>query len=137
MKLIMPCVNSTKAARLILACAFTAVMAPVAVSHAAETRNTASESNKAAALPVTAAFEKGESKEGGPFTLKLKNTSSESLKVSVKVLLAVAYHAENKAKNLPETTLAAGKEQSFPGLAADDRVVVTAAGYAPLTLTVK
>ena len=111
-----------KAARLSIACAFAALIVP-AVSAADETRSTAEQSNKAAALPVTAKFEKGASKE--------------TLKVSAKQLLAVAYHAENKAKDLGEQTIPAGKEHTFSGLAADDRVVLTAQGYAPMTLTVK
>jgi hypothetical protein len=91
---------------------------------------------KAAALPVTTAFEKGPAGEKGPYVLKVTNTSKDALKVTVKVLLSVAFHADNKARNLPEQSIAAGGSISVPDLAAADKVIITAAGFAPLELTV-
>lgn len=93
--------------------------------------------DKSKPLPMTATFEKVAGSEDAPYALKLKNDSKESLTVSAKILLAVAYHAENKARMIPEHTVKAGESWSIPGLAADDKVTVTAKGYAPLQLTVK
>ncbi len=88
------------------------------------------------ALPLVATFEKAESTEGTPFVLKLKNDSQDTLKVSGKVLLSVVHHAMDKARNVPEQTLAAGQVMTVGQLSADDRVVLTAPGYAPLEVKV-
>jgi hypothetical protein len=91
--------------------------------------------DKAATLPVTATFAKTEG-EDGPYVLSLKNTSSESIKVSVKILLSVYFHADSKAKNIPEHAIDAGQVWTVPGLAANDKVTVMSTGFAPLDLTV-
>lgn len=91
----------------------------------------------APALPVTATFEKGAATETGPYTLTVKNDSDKALKVHGKVLLAVAFHADNKARHVPEQVVEAGKTMTVPGLAAGDKVTLKAKGYAPLELTVK
>jgi len=87
-------------------------------------------------LPLSHTFEKVESTEGTPFVVKLKNDSKESLKLSGKVLLAVVNHAMDKARALPDHTLAAGETWTITGLAADDKVLVSAAGYAQLEVRV-
>jgi len=92
--------------------------------------------DKAHALPLTATFAKDKNAEGPPYTLTLKNISEHSVKVKAKILLAVAFHADNKAKNLPEQVVEGGKDWSIPGLAAQDKVILTADGYAPLELVV-
>jgi hypothetical protein len=92
--------------------------------------------DKAPSLPLTAAFEKVTGGESGPYVLHLKNDSSDAVKVSAKVLLSVVFHANSKARNLPEHVIDPGQVWSIPDLASADRVVVTAAGFAPLELTV-
>ena len=109
---------------LALACAFTLVSVP-ALSAA-----------DAPALPLKATFEKTASAEGAPFVLHLKNDSKGSLKVSGKVLLAVVHHAMDKARALPEQTIAAGGVLTIKDLSADDKVLLTADGFAPLEVRV-
>ncbi len=91
---------------------------------------------KAPALPLKASFEKVASTEGTPFVLHLKNESKDSLKVSGKVLLSVVHHAMDKARAVPETSVAAGASLTIKDLSADDRVVLTAAGFEPLEVRV-
>lgn len=112
---------------LALACAFSLTLAPFASLQAAD---------KAAALPLTVTFEKVTGTEGAPFVLKAKNTSTVSLKVSGKVLLAVVHHAMDKARVVPEQTVAAGQIMTVKELSAEDKVVLTADGYAPLEVKV-
>lgn len=88
-------------------------------------------------LPLKASFEKVENAEAGPFVLTLKNEAKEAIKASAKVLLAVAYHADSKARNVPEQTIEPGKTMTIRDLAAEDKVIVTAKGYAPLEVVVK
>lgn len=87
-------------------------------------------------LPLAATFEKVASAEGTPFILHLKNDSKQSLKLSGKVLLSVVNHAMDKARILPEHTLAGGEVWTVSGLSSDDRVIVSAAGFAPLEVRV-
>ncbi len=90
----------------------------------------------AKALPLKHQFRKVKDAEAGPYTLKLTNTSSEPLKVSAQVLLAVAFHATDKARNVPEETIAPGKSWTIKDLATDDKITVKADGYDSLQLTV-
>ena len=114
--------------------AFAPVM--IATLRAADAPALQPMADKAPTLPVTATFEKGANTETGPYVLKLANTSKDALTVSVKVLLSVAFHADSKARIVPEHTIAAGETWSVSGLAAADKVVVSAKGFAPLELTV-
>jgi hypothetical protein len=91
--------------------------------------------DKAPSLPVTASFAKADG-EDGPYVLSLKNTSDSSIKVSAKILLSVYFHADSKAKIIPEHAIDAGQVWTVSGLAANDKVIVTATGFAPLELTV-
>jgi hypothetical protein len=94
--------------------------------------------DKAPALPLTATFEKVvRSEDGPPFVLKLTNTSKDALKVSVKILLSVFAHNTDKARNLPTHVIEAGKTWTIPELAALDKVIIKAEGFAPLELEVK
>ena len=54
----------------------------------------------------------------------------------MQVLLSVYSHASAKARNIPEQTIAAGKDVMIPQLAALDKVIIKAEGYAPLELEV-
>lgn len=92
--------------------------------------------DKAPSLPLTASFSKATDPDSGPYLLKLTNTSSASINVSAKVLLSVAYHAESKARLIPAHTVEAGKDWTISGLAATDKVILTAEGFAPLEITV-
>jgi hypothetical protein len=89
-----------------------------------------------AALPLDVKIEKAAGKEKA-FVVKLTNHSKSSLKVTAKVLLAVAFHGEEKARRIPAHTIEAGKEWSIDELVFDDHVVVTAEGFAPLEIKVK
>jgi len=112
-------------ALLALACAFVLSLVSVPALQAADK-----------ALPLTPTFEKAAGAEGAPFVLKVKNTSKESVKVSCKVLLAVVHHAMDKARVLPEQTVNAGAVLTIKDLSADDKVILSAAGYAPLEIKV-
>jgi len=90
----------------------------------------------ASALPVDVKIEKVAGKEKA-FVVKLTNHSKDSLKVTAKVLLAVAFHGEEKARRIPAHTIEAGKEWSIDDLAFDDHVVVSAEGFATLEIKVK
>lgn len=92
--------------------------------------------DKAPALPLTPTFEKVESAEGTPFVLKVKNDSKESLTLSGKVLLSVVHHAMDKARNLPEEPLPAGQVRTIQNLSPDDKVILTAPGFAPIEIKV-
>lgn len=92
--------------------------------------------DKAPALPLKTTIEKVASAEGTPFVLHLKNESKDSLKISGKVLLAVVHHAMDKARAVPETTVAAGASMTIKDLSADDRVILNATGHEPLEIRI-
>jgi hypothetical protein len=116
--------SSRRHALLALACAFGLSLMSVPALQAADK------------LPLTATFEKVASTEGTPIVLHLKNDSKVTLKVSGKILLSVVNHAADKARSVPEQSVEAGKVMTVTGLAGDDKVVLTAAGYAPLEVKV-
>jgi RecB family endonuclease NucS len=89
------------------------------------------------ALPLTPTITKVASAEKPPFVLKLKNDSKETLKVSAQVLLSVAAHNADKARNIPAEVVEPGQTMTIADLAALDVVTVTADGYAPLKVEVK
>jgi hypothetical protein len=124
---------------LALGCALGLAFVPVAALRAADTltpQNLADSAPALPSLPLTSSIEKTTGGENGPYVLKLKNTSTAAVKVTAKILLSVAFHAENKAKNLPEHTVEAGQVWSIADLAAADKVVLAAKGYAPLEIEV-
>lgn len=125
-----------RTALLALGCAFSLALVQIPARGAADTATLQPLADKAPSLPVTSAFEKVAGAEHGPYVLKLTNTSKDALKVSVKVLLSVAFHAEAKARNLPEQAIDAGKTWTVADLSAQDKVIVTAKGFAPLELAV-
>ena len=93
---------------------------------------------KMPALPVSTSIAKGQPGErGGPFVLSVKNDSQDTLKVSGKILLAVAYHMNTKNVDLPEHALAAGETWTISDLAAGDKVTLMAPGSASLEVVVK
>jgi len=120
--------SSFRSALITLGCALLALVAVPAI------RATTTE---AAKLPLTATFEKVTTAEAGPpYVLHLKNDSKATVKVSAKVLLSVAFHSSSKARNVPEHAIEAGASWSIGELAANDKVILTAEGFAPLELTV-
>ena len=119
-----------------LGCALTLAVMSAPALKAAGPATLQPLADKAPSLPVTTAFEKVKGAESGPYVLKVTNTSKATLKVTTKVHVAVAFHANDKARNLPEHAIEAGQTWSVPDLAAQDKVVVTATGFAPLELTV-
>ncbi|HVZ63996.1 MAG TPA: hypothetical protein VG936_05355 [Lacunisphaera sp.] len=89
------------------------------------------------ALPVTPKIEKTKATDHPPFVLTLKNDSKATLKLSAKVLLSVVAHNADKARAVPAQDVAAGATMKIADLAAMDKVIVTADGYAPLEIEVK
>lgn len=130
--------NTLKSPTLRLAVLGTAFLAFAALPVAAlsATPDLQPVTDQAAKLPVATAFEKTSGGEGGPYVLKVTNTAQTELKVSAKVLLSVAFHADNKARMVPEHTLAAGETWTISDLAAKDEVILTAKDYAPLKVSV-
>lgn len=121
---------------LALACAVGLTLVSVPATIAAEAPAKQPLADKAPALPLSATFEKVASTEGTPFVLHLKNNSKDTLKLSGKVLLSVVHHAMDKARGLPEHTLAGGEVWMIKDLSAQDKVLISADGYAPLEIVV-
>ena len=91
---------------------------------------------EAPSLPLTASFGMGEPGEnGGPHTLTLTNTSEEALTVNATIIWSVVSHNRTKTIELPAQEMAAGGTWVIDDLAAEDRIVLTAEGYAKLELT--
>ena len=128
--------RSSTRALLALGCAFVIalVSTPALRAEAESTRPIVSEAPNA---PLSASFAKVAGAEAAPYVLTLKNDSAKAVTVSAKVLLAVAFHAESKARNVPEQVIEPGKTWTIADLAKGDRVVVSAEGFAPLELTVE
>jgi len=91
---------------------------------------------KAPSLPVTAVFDKSANAERGPYVLTVTNNAKDTLKVSAKILLSVAFHMGSKNWDLPEQAIEPGKTWTIPELTAGDKVTLLAQGYAPLELIV-
>ena len=125
-----------RTALLALGCAFSLALVPISTMNAADTATLQPLADKAPSLPLTATFEKVTGGEKGPYVLKLTNSSKDSIKVTAKVLLAVAFHADSKARNIPEHAIGPGQVWSISDLVATDKVIISAAGFAPLELTV-
>lgn len=92
-------------------------------------------SDQDAKLPVAVSFAK-EAKGEGLYAMTVKNDGKAALKLNVKVLLSVVHHAMDKARVEPEHELAPGASWTVDGLAAQDRVILSAEGFAALELTV-
>lgn len=118
-----------------LGCSMALTLLPAPSAKASDAAGFKALDDKAQSLPLTSSFAKTEG-EDGPYVLSLKNTSSDSIKVSGKVLLSVFFHADSKSRTIPEHAIDAGQVWTIPGLAANDKVILTAPGFAPLELTV-
>jgi hypothetical protein len=119
----------------LIACGFSLLAVPAL--KAAEPATLQPRADTAPSLPLVASFTKVAGAEKGPFVLTLKNTSTAPVKVTTKILLALAAHADNKARNIPEHEIAAGQSWSIADLVLDDRVILTAPGFATLELKVQ
>ena len=119
-----------KSALLTLGCALSLALFSVPALKAADT---------AKKLPLTATIEKAAhpAENTPPFILTLKNDSKASIKVSAKVLLSVVAHNVDKARIVPAQVIDAGKAITIADLAALDKVIVSAEGYAPLEIEIK
>jgi hypothetical protein len=123
-------------ALLALGCAFVLAIASTPALRA-ESASLQPLADMAPKLPLSASFEKAAGAENAPYVLTLTNDSKDTVKASAKVLLAVAFHAESKARNVPEQVIEPGKTWTIADLAKGDRVVVSAEGFAALELTVE
>jgi hypothetical protein len=117
-----------------MGCALALVQAPSA--QASNSAALGTMDDKAPSLPLAASFEKVADADNGPYVLSLKNTSGSELKVTAKVLLSVYFHDDLRSRNIPEHAIAAGEVWTINHLAAQDKVTVSAKGFAPLELTV-
>ena len=104
------------------------------LAHANEPKST---EKKAAEAPLTTSIEKVKTDDGPPYVLKVKNTSSQPVKVSATVLLSVVAHNRDKARQEPERELAAGATWTIEELAAQDKVLLNAVGFAPREIVIK
>jgi len=125
-------------AALFLVSSTLAISAATASAAPAPDRTLQPLADKAMALPVKTSFEKVKAGEnGGQFSLKVTNTSKESLKIAVAVVESVTTHSHPKNRTLPAQTVKAGDHVSVDDLAVGDKVTLSAEGFEPLVLTVK
>jgi hypothetical protein len=125
-----------RTALIALGCAFSLALVQIPALKAADAAAAQPPACKAPCLPLTATYEKVTGGEMGPYVLNLKNDSKDTLKVSAKILLSVAFHMGSKHWDLPEHVIEAGQVWRIPDLSAGDKVTLTAQGFAPLDLTV-
>jgi hypothetical protein len=125
-----------RTALIALGCALSLALVQTPALKAADPAAPQAPAVKAPSLPVTATFEKVAGAESGPYVLNLKNVSQDALKVSAKILLAVAFHMDSKARIVPAHVIDPGQVWSIADLAAGDRITLTAEGFSPLELTV-
>lgn len=105
----------------------------VTITHANPLQSLA---DKKAPLPITASFTKGTPGEnGGPYAVKLTNTSNAALTVNVTIIWSVASHNRARTIKLPPHEIAAGESWSIDDLAVEDRLLLTADGFEDLDLT--
>lgn len=127
----------SKTALLTLGCALSLVLFSAPALWAADA--TTAPAAAAKTLPLTATIEKAAhpAENAPPYVLHLKNTSHDSVKVSGKVLLSVVSHNVDKARPVPAQVIEAGKSLTIADLAALDKVIISAEGYAPLEIEIK
>jgi len=118
-----------------LGCTLGLAIAGAPAARAADAAAPSRLADKAPSLPVSYTFEKVTEGESGPYELHLKNTSSEALAVDAQVTSSVTFHANAKTRSL-SGNIEPGQVWTVTELAASDKVVVSAKGYAPLELTV-
>lgn len=119
-----------------LGCALSLLLIQAPVLRAADTAALSPLDDKAPALPLSPAFEKVANGENGPYVLKLTNISKDSIKAAAQILASVTFHATAKERNIPEQVIDPGQVWTITELAATDKIVISAKGFAPLELTV-
>jgi hypothetical protein len=117
-----------------LGCALLVAFSPALKAQATPSQPAA---DNAPSLPLSASFSKSAGTEDAPYVLTLKNESATAVTASAKILLAVAFHADSKAKCIADHAIGPGETWTISDLAKGDRVMVTAAGFAPLQLSVE
>jgi hypothetical protein len=123
-----------RAAMIALGCALGLVFFQIPTIKAADSVALRPLDDKLPDLPLTGSFDKADG-DNGPYVLNLKNTSGDSIRASGTVYLSVASHGDKKSRDIPEHVVARGEVWTLTGLAAGDKVTISAAGYAPLELT--
>lgn len=100
------------------------------------TLSLATAGEKAPELPLTASFGAGTPGENsGPYAVTLTSTSDEALTVTATITFSVQSHNRPQTKVLPPHEIAPGGTWTIDDLAAEDRIVLAADGYAPMELT--
>jgi hypothetical protein len=125
-----------RTALIALGCAFSLAIVQISTAKAGGAAMLRPLDDQAQSLPVTTSFDKGTDPDLGPYILNIKNTSKDGLKVSVKIHLSVAFHANNKDRNIADHTIDSGQTWTVTDLASGDKITVAAEGFAPLELTV-
>ena len=122
--------------KFVLALGCVTIFATLSASRAAEPVTPPTAAANARVLPLTHHFEKVAGAQDGPYILKLKNTSKQSLEVEAKILLSVGIHVDTKTRLVPVHAVKPSETWTIRDLAAADRVIVSSKGFAPLELTV-
>jgi len=130
------CPTLCRTTLLALGCALALVAVPFSTLSAADAPASPAAADKAPSLPLVPTFEKVTSGENGPYVLNLKNVSKDAITASAQVIPSVAFHATAKTRSLPERAIDPGQVWTISELAATDKVIVSAKGFAPLELTV-
>jgi hypothetical protein len=128
--------TSSFAALLALACALVIAAAQTQATAATENAVLRPLADESPSLPVTTTFEKSADADSGPYVLKVLSVAKDTLVVNAKIVASVVSHGDTKERNLPAHTLEVGQTWSITGLAATDKVTLTAKGYASVELTV-
>ncbi len=88
-------------------------------------------------LPLKATFDKDTSgKHEAPMVLHLLNESKEEITVAAHIDLSVVVHNRPKTRDIPAQKVAAAGAMTIENLAPEDKVTLTAEGYAPLVVVV-
>jgi hypothetical protein len=130
------CPDAFRIALLALACALALVALPSSALRAADAPASPPAADKAPNLPLVPTFDKVASGESGPYVLNLKNVSKDTVTASAQVIASVTFHATAKTRTLPEHAIDPGQVWTITELAATDKVIVSAKGFAPLEVTV-
>lgn len=125
-----------RAGLIAIGCAFVFAVAHIPAARAADSAALQRLEDKAPSLPLSYSFEKVTEGESGPYVLHLKNISNGAITVDVQVTSSVTFHANSKVRSLTGHVIDPGQVWTVTELAATDKVVVSAKGFAALELTV-
>jgi hypothetical protein len=130
------CSGISRNALAVLGCALMLIVAQAPSAMAADSKAQPAAADKAPSAPLAPTFEKVTSGEDGPYVLNLKNISKDTITATAQVLPSVTFHATAKVRNIPEHAIESGQIWTITELAATDKVIISAKGFAPLELTV-